>query len=329
MRQNQYSIQIMRPALLLPFVLAMDKHKMDTDILLEQHRLTRSSVMNDTGMISAQQVHPFLRSATDASGDPGFCWRVGWQLDHNQYPMFSEQLARGLSLAELLTEMALSAENLASASRFELQIPGAYASFTELRLYKSNPSPHTDAFFFGALSSLLKGFVKQHWDQTEVSAELADLSAVPHDTGSKLVQTQLPSKCTISFPTIWLLPKGSSSHFAKPNSVEFETAGRLVEFLRSALHPYLDTPGMTAEAAANRIDSPLREINESLKPRSTTLAQLLDDWRLQQACRKLRNTDLSVADVGSAVGYPDPTSFSRAFRRWTGMSPRDYRNSSL
>ncbi|MEH6592568.1 MAG: helix-turn-helix transcriptional regulator, partial [Halioglobus sp.] len=90
---------------------------------------------------------------------------------------------------------------------------------------------------------------------------------------------------------------------------------------------HLGDPKLTAEEAAKRVNSPLREVNQSLKPRGTTLAQLINDWRKAAACRKLRDSDLSVAAVGAAVGYPDPTSFSRVFQRWTKMSPRAYRKS--
>lgn len=330
MTQSHYAIQLMRPALLSPFLLTMDERKLDTDRLLERHGLSRSRIRNDRGMITAQQVHPFLRSATEASGDPAFCWRVGWKVEHHNYIMFADQLALNLSLAELLTELAFSAENLASATRFELHIPGAYASFTSYRLYKSDSAPHADAFSVGALSSLLKRYVKQRWNPAEVSLELADLDSMALDSGSRLVQTQLPGRYTIRFPTAWLLRKGAGARLRirTRQGAELDKAASLVGFLKSALRPYLDDPGLTAEEAANRIGNPLREINQSLQPRNTTLAQLIDQWRQALAREKLKNADLRVADVGSAVGYPDPTSFSRVFRRWTGMSPRAYRNSA-
>ena len=39
----------------------------------------------------------------------------------------------------------------------------------------------------------------------------------------------------------------------------------------------------------------------------------------------LLDPDVSLLEIGYAVGYSDPAHFSNAFRRWTGMSPKDYR----
>ena len=41
--------------------------------------------------------------------------------------------------------------------------------------------------------------------------------------------------------------------------------------------------------------------------------------------KELVNTNRHIAEIAAMVGYLDPTVFSRAFKRWTGMAPRDYR----
>ncbi|MEP4149245.1 MAG: helix-turn-helix domain-containing protein [Halioglobus sp.] len=301
---------------------------MSSNKLLEQHGLFRKSIRNNTGMVTAKQVHQFLKAITASSGDPAFCWRVGWELDHRKYPLFAQQLGQGLSLGELLADLSLSAEKLASATRFELHISGEYARFTSFRLYKSGPTPSTDAFAVSALVSLLKRYVKRAWNPAEVSLELADLRSVPQGSGLKMVKIQQPSQSTIQFPTAWLIPGAKCVNTKARTKDDFEKARSLIDFLASALHAHLAEPDLTAAKAAKWIGSPLREINHSLKPQGITLAQLIDDWRKKEACQKLQNQELSIAETGASVGYPDATSFSRVFRRWTKMSPRDYRKSA-
>ena len=53
--------------------------------------------------------------------------------------------------------------------------------------------------------------------------------------------------------------------------------------------------------------------------------QYLTDIRMQKACRLLRESKTDVSDITSLVGYESPSSFSNAFRRWSGLSPVEYR----
>jgi len=54
--------------------------------------------------------------------------------------------------------------------------------------------------------------------------------------------------------------------------------------------------------------------------------EYLTRMRMRTACNLLTTTPLSVGDVGAAVGYSSLSTFSTAFRRYAGTSPRAYRN---
>lgn len=57
-----------------------------------------------------------------------------------------------------------------------------------------------------------------------------------------------------------------------------------------------------------------------------TPQQYLIAYRIQRAKRYLKDTSLSVSEVANSVGYLDPLTFSKTFRRVAGMSPTQYRN---
>jgi AraC family transcriptional regulator, arabinose operon regulatory protein len=52
----------------------------------------------------------------------------------------------------------------------------------------------------------------------------------------------------------------------------------------------------------------------------------LNELRMQRGARLLDASSLSVKAVASELGFDDPCYFSRAFRKWTGLSPENYRN---
>ena len=51
----------------------------------------------------------------------------------------------------------------------------------------------------------------------------------------------------------------------------------------------------------------------------------LTGWRMHVAEDLLRGTDLGVAGIARRVGYDSAEAFSRAFKRWTGVSPSEFR----
>lgn len=56
-----------------------------------------------------------------------------------------------------------------------------------------------------------------------------------------------------------------------------------------------------------------------------TLSAYIRRLRVDGACRYLRETDLPVQEVAAAVGFSDPNYFAAAFKRETGLTPREYR----
>ena len=56
-----------------------------------------------------------------------------------------------------------------------------------------------------------------------------------------------------------------------------------------------------------------------------TFAQLLDEVRADLARMYLGDSQLAVFEVAFLLGYSEPSAFNRAFRRWTGQTPSEYR----
>lgn len=71
-----------------------------------------------------------------------------------------------------------------------------------------------------------------------------------------------------------------------------------------------------------------RTLKRRLQDKGLSFQQLLDDCRAQDSKRLLARPQLSVEQVAEAVGYRDPANFTRAFRKWTGLSPRAWRQQS-
>jgi AraC-like DNA-binding protein len=62
-----------------------------------------------------------------------------------------------------------------------------------------------------------------------------------------------------------------------------------------------------------------------LSKRDTSFHELLDATRKELACSYLRQSALTVTEITYLLGFNDTSNFARAFRRWTGLSPTDFR----
>lgn len=68
-----------------------------------------------------------------------------------------------------------------------------------------------------------------------------------------------------------------------------------------------------------------RTLQRRLEDEGLRLSALIDDVRAQAARRHLEDPRIPLIDVAFRLGFSDLATFSRAFRRWTGMPPGAYR----
>ncbi len=82
-------------------------------------------------------------------------------------------------------------------------------------------------------------------------------------------------------------------------------------------------PGV--EEVASEMHMSSRTLKRKLQQLGTSYQKLLDELREGRAVEYLAQSGRSVDGIALALGYSDASNFARAFRRWTGKSPSDYR----
>lgn len=85
-------------------------------------------------------------------------------------------------------------------------------------------------------------------------------------------------------------------------------------------------PGCAEMAAELHMSA--RTLMRRLKRRGTSYQELLDDVRKERAQWFLRHTSYPVEAIAERLGYLDTSNFGRTFRRWFGMSPKEFRMAS-
>lgn len=95
--------------------------------------------------------------------------------------------------------------------------------------------------------------------------------------------------------------------------------------LRRALVQCLPNGEPSAESLAHGLHLSLRSLQRHLSEEGCSYEQVLADTRRDLALSHLQDNDCSISEVAYLLGFADSSSFSRAFKRWTGQSPSQYR----
>jgi AraC-like DNA-binding protein len=95
--------------------------------------------------------------------------------------------------------------------------------------------------------------------------------------------------------------------------------------VEALLMPILHTGHATIDAVAGELGLSRQTLFRKLKAEGVTFEKVLDELRHRMALHYLNAKKASVHETAYLVGFSDPAAFSRAFKRWTGVSPRGLR----
>ena len=99
--------------------------------------------------------------------------------------------------------------------------------------------------------------------------------------------------------------------------------------IKLAILDQLPDHTLTEDEAAASQNMSLRTFQRRLEDEGTRFRALLDQTRAERAESLLGDPACSLSEVGYYCGFSEQASFSRAFKRWTGQTPSDYRKALL
>ncbi len=80
---------------------------------------------------------------------------------------------------------------------------------------------------------------------------------------------------------------------------------------------------------ARQLATSVRSLQRMLQAEGVSYREVLDDVRRELALRHMNAHRLNVPEIAFLLGFSDTTSFHRAFRRWTGKAPGEYRRTQF
>ena len=173
-------------------------------------------------------------------------------------------------------------------------------SFSPSRLSRCRPEPPCVADFYALFRAPIQfgaDMDAMYFHRDEVESRLPTSNHVLARTNDKIVTEYLARLDESSFPD--------------------KIKARLVEILPSG--------EMDLELLAREFNLSLRTLQRHLAKAGTSYSELLDEARRVLALRYIGEDRLSIKETTFILGFSEPANFTRAFRRWTGLSPTQYR----
>lgn len=170
----------------------------------------------------------------------------------------------------------------------------------------------------------------------EINIDLSFSRQPHHESLRALTGNRIRFGCAttaIRLPLAWLawpLPKPDpqlAALAAARCKEELQNAERgldLLTHIKKLMQRHLADPN-AQESVAAALNMTPRTLRRRLVVQGTSFASLMDDLRRSAATYMLRHEDTSIADIAFELGYSDQANFVRAFKRWTGTTPRRFR----
>lgn len=313
---------------------------LDTEALLAAVGLARAEVTDPDGRIAVEKMTALWREAYARTGDPDLALHAAEALPFGAYAVIDflarssasigmafERISRYFPLINSIVELPI--ESAGEQVRLDLRdrrgpgkLPRGYAEYALAAIvlrtrvavgiafplervdFAYEPPPHhrEHARIFGCairFDAERTGLVlaRAVWD-TPVERVDAGLAAVL-ERHAEMLMAQLPR---VSEP---------------------------IARVRSTIQAQLSGGGETSlDAVARKLGTSRRSLQRRLADEELTYAQVLDDVRSTLARAYLAQRELSIAEVAYLLGFSEQSSFTRAFRRWTQMSPAEFRRAS-
>jgi AraC-like DNA-binding protein len=97
------------------------------------------------------------------------------------------------------------------------------------------------------------------------------------------------------------------------------------ERVQQILERLADQADLSAERLGRELGLGIRTLHRRLRAEGTSFRKLLAEFQMQRCLRELESASASAKQIAFSLGFADPASFHRAFKRWTGRTVNEYR----
>jgi len=327
------SVPLIRASNLLHFYNHLKKIGSPVDRYLEQARLPLCSVYHPEALIPLYPVMTFVEQGTYRENNPLLGVWVGQNTQVSELGILGTLLYQSLTLYDLLKTLERSLKYFSSGEKFWVRREGdrvwLHNSFGNV---SHRGAQQGRVYAVLLYLKLIQLFVEPGWHPLEIHLEIGpikELLEVKEFAGAQIYFNQPNS--AIVFEKALLSNPLRQTRQMNLSSQEYQcwrTSAPALDFvgsLRQTIQLFLQAGNADIEQVAEASGLSVRSLQRRLAEKNLSYSRVVDQVRFDQAIALLNQLDLQIVDIAFELGYADAANFTRAFKRWTGVSPREFR----
>jgi len=233
------------------------------------------------------------------------------------------------NLKELLDKFCEIASSQSSHVKFSLVDEGSHFDFcyTDTPVYKGDIQ--MELYRITSMIQLVQLATGAQWSPGTIRLIIPETAAVPSCsllTKSKIRFSQ--AHTAFSIPAVVLqLPVRMEISASKTKRGKYRATINtdLAAAIRQIINTYALAKNISIEEVASIADMSVRSLQRRLRENGLKFNDLMNRAKFAHARDKLQDTQVPIKEIAASLGYSDPAHFTRAFRRWSGLSPNEFR----
>lgn len=318
---------------MLPVAKALDNLGMDSMAIFEQSGIGWPVSNDPLKKVPAKQIARLFQLSVEATKDPYFGLYASRFMLPSHIHALGGALLSSNSLLDFCKRIVRFGRFVAHSADFYLQTNGDEVRFAAS--LKVHVCSETQDMFWSFVLRFMRHLHSAHFSPLRV-----ELARVPAEQGSQPLQDFFNAPVSFGCEEVSYvfcrsvmeekLPTASPELAQLNDQVVIDYLAKMeADDIVSRVNSYLVEIFPSGEVSRGMVAEKMcmseRTLQTRLGVKGTTFQQLLDDTRYELACGYLDGAFISLYEIAYLLGFTDVSSFSRAFKRWSGESPSLYR----
>lgn len=310
-------------------------HGVTADDLYRAVKLDSSVLLDPDNRLPFAQLVELYERAAQLTGDNNFGLHVGETVDVKVFDVVGYSALNSPTLGDAFTRVARYHSIWTDGATFTLETSKDTSAISYRYVEKIAAHRQDSEMTFATVTTLCRNIASSDFNPTLIEFQ--------HDAPADTSEHQRLFRCQIKFgaplnklhfpSSNLLLPIAKADaglcalldRHAEELLAKFPPRDSLVDQVRCIIATEFRGGNPSLEHVADQLGLTPRTLQRKLQELGTSHNELLEQMRRQLAMRYLREREMAICEVAYLLGFSESSSFHRAFKRWTGLTPKEFR----